>query len=426
MDRLWFSRLNGGKKSLYSFYDKETIYNSFIIARQNNEKRYFFCLFPNIGDYYEFYNNIKDEFKTMFEIIHGNKKQKPKFDIDISLSELSNIDPNDYLKKGQDILNTLLLSLLSIMPYLDISKDIIICTSHDLNPGGKLSYHIILPFYYHMNNIQAKAFYDKVLLNVPYEYKKFIDHSVYKSIQQFRLLGNTKPNTNRIKIFNKNWTFNNYMVNYEYTEEYKNIINKSDEFFVQFLLSLVSFIPQNSKPMPEYEVKINNKTEIHFKGFVKVEKIYELLLNFSSQMNQRKLTINQLPFEIQENKDNMILLKRTRPSFCVLCNRVHEHQNPYLLVFGTNGAVYYNCRRNENNRSMFIGYLDPYNTSEIELEFQKDDEEKEQVISLKNLEIPKEEDIFDKLKNIKLVKKEIHDKVKILNDAIEEMQKKLN
>ena len=420
MEKIWFNRLNGGKNCLCNFYDKEIVYNGFIVALQDKEKKYLFCLFRNLAEYYEYYLKLNDENRTMFETIIGNKLQKPKFDIDINLKELQ-IDPNDWLNFGQNVLNFFIQSLLINMPELNLNKDVIICTSHNLD---KISYHVILPFYHHINNMQAKSFYDKVILDIPEVYRKYIDHSVYKSVQQFRLLGNKKPNTNRIKIFNKSWTYGDQIINYEYPEVYKNIIDKTnDELLVQFLLSTISFILPESKPMQNFEVKINDKVQTKFKGDVRVDKVYDLLINFFSQINNKRLThIDQLPFRIEGNKDNMILLRRTRPSLCLLCNRVHQHQNPYLIIFGLNGAVYYNCRRNENNKSLFLGYLDPYNTSEIDIEFQKENETKEdEIISVQNLEQP-QEDIFNKLKKITPIKETKVDKKENLCEIVDKLQ----
>jgi len=429
MEKIWFYRLNGGKKCLYNFYDKEVVYNGFIVAQKDKEERYLYCLFSNLAQYYDYYLNLNEENRTMFEIIIGNKLQKPKFDIDINLNEI-NINPDQWENLGQNVLSFFIQSLLISMPNLDLSKDVIVCTSHNLNrndPKPKLSYHIILPFYHHINNIQSKAFYDKVLLNIPNDYKQYIDHSVYKSVQQFRLLGNKKPNTNRIKIFNKTWIYGNQTITYEYPEAYKNIIEKTnDELIVQFLLSTISFILPESKLMENFEIKVNGTVQTKFKGDVRVDKVYDLLINYFTQINNKRLThIDQLPFRIEGNKDNMILLRRTRPSLCLLCNRVHEHQNPYLIVHGINGGVYYNCRRNENNESLFLGYLDPYNTSEIEIEFQKDDDkEEDQIISVQNLEQP-QENIFDKLKNITPIKEIKVNKDVSISEGIDIIKKNL-
>jgi len=50
------------------------------------------------------------------------------------------------------------------------------------------------------------------------------------------------------------------------------------------------------------------------------------------------------PFIVRDVKGSIISLKRLKPSFCKICERVHEHENPYLLVIDDN--VYFYCRRN--------------------------------------------------------------------------------
>ena len=80
---------------------------------------------------------------------------------------------------------------------IDISTDILIFTSHNEN---KKSYHIIIDHYYHMNNLEAKAFYNEIISKISPNFTKFIDHSVYSSIQQYRIVGSQKVNSNRPKI----------------------------------------------------------------------------------------------------------------------------------------------------------------------------------------------------------------------------------
>jgi hypothetical protein len=53
----------------------------------------------------------------------------------------------------------------------------------------------------------------------------------------------------------------------------------------------------------------------------------------------------------------LILLKRHRPSKCAVCNRIHENENPYLIIAGENRDVYLDCRRNPENKKLHVGAL---------------------------------------------------------------------
>jgi hypothetical protein len=55
----------------------------------------------------------------------------------------------------------------------------------------------------HKNN---KLFHDKIVEKLPECWKNIIDHSMYKSSQQFRTIGSCKFGTNRYKIINDSLT----------------------------------------------------------------------------------------------------------------------------------------------------------------------------------------------------------------------------
>jgi hypothetical protein len=54
---------------------------------------------------------------------------------------------------------------------------------------------------------------------------------------------------------------------------------------------------------------------------------------------------------------SLILLKRHKSSMCNVCNRAHENENPYLVIHGEEKMVYFDCRRNNENRKSYIGQL---------------------------------------------------------------------
>jgi hypothetical protein len=63
---------------------------------------------------------------------------------------------------------------------------------------------------------------------------------------------------------------------------------------------------------------------------------------------------------IEDNgESSIILLKRHFASMCRTCNRVHEHENPFLLIIGEERDVYLDCRRNVQGKKLFVGKLGP-------------------------------------------------------------------
>ena len=50
------------------------------------------------------------------------------------------------------------------------------------------------------------------------------------------------------------------------------------------------------------------------------------------------------------------MLKRNAKSYCPICNRDHQTENPYMFILG--GKVYWDCRRSEGTAAkLLVGYL---------------------------------------------------------------------
>jgi hypothetical protein len=53
--------------------------------------------------------------------------------------------------------------------------------------------------------------------------------------------------------------------------------------------------------------------------------------------------------DVRERQGGLIILNRLRPSFCKVCEKVHEHENPFLIIHEA-GEVYMDCRRDSEKR----------------------------------------------------------------------------
>ena len=49
-------------------------------------------------------------------------------------------------------------------------------------------------------------------------------------------------------------------------------------------------------------------------------------------------------------------MKRIKQSYCQLCKRIHQHENPYLLI-SEDLNVFFHCRRAPPNKKLYIGTL---------------------------------------------------------------------
>ena len=195
-------------------------------------------------------------------------------------------------------------------------EDILIFSSHGEN---KKSYHIVinnwcLPDYY-----SNKVYCTKIINQIESPYKKYIDNVMYKNLQQFRIYGCTKYGKNRYKILESSHS------NLQHS-------NKRCQEMLTIYASLIT--NTNTCKILEYTEKIN--------------KVYE----YKKLNNEEIKNINNLEFikdktfSIKEEKGKMILLNRHKPTFCNQCKRIHENENPYLII--EDNIIYFCCRRNES------------------------------------------------------------------------------
>lgn len=361
-DRKWyryFKQRDDGL-GLCNVYNNSKIYDGVVISLDDPDEGRLYTLFKSYIELYnyldyldhtDFLNGNKNP-PAFFEVILGNKPQKPHFDIEIKRDEFERDYPeliDKFEQVGEQVIKHLIQGIVHIMEYkniqIDINKDILYYSSHNKE---KRSYHIVVNNYCHIDNVEAKAFYELVKKEIKY-FSEYVDPSVYSSLQQFRLLGCEKPGSGRPKIFHE--TFN--VGKEEHTHIYSD---------------------------PE----INNKMAMLQESLVSFTSICQLLPNFAEQKGKKlfdgkEITIQQAEAAIDFLSDKkcfkiinittVISLKRIRPSFCRICERTHQSENPYLTIFKEN--VYFHCRRSPNK--MLIGKLssDLVDEEIIESEIQK-------------------------------------------------------
>jgi hypothetical protein len=74
-------------------------------------------------------------------------------------------------------------------------------------------------------------------------------------------------------------------------------------------------------------------------------------------------------------EDNKINLKRLYPSYCPVCDRVHENQNPFIYI--NESRIYWNCRRagrrdgddiTDRRKVLLLGYTKIYSYNDFKAE----------------------------------------------------------
>jgi hypothetical protein len=80
----------------------------------------------------------------------------------------------------------------------------------------------------------------------------------------------------------------------------------------------------------------------------------------NNSINEKKST-----FKIRKNgiKGNMIICDRMLPSYCQQCNRIHELENPFIIVNEDKNKIYLYCRR--NNKATTYNIFNPNTNKKV-------------------------------------------------------------
>jgi hypothetical protein len=252
--------------------------------------------------------------RCFYEVIQGDSLQKPYFDIDIS-------DPNVSIKESEELIYDLKRAIL--LDSRISEPDILVFSSHG---ETKRSYHVVVNNWCLPDYGSNKVYCHRIISKMIHPAKRFIDHLVYKSIQQFRTYGSTKHDKNRFKIL-------------ESLCEYEGSVSSGvSSRFVFFSILMASLVTNTgSCRILEYSVP--------------VKKVYNSDLGDLTEEELKILEsldfIQNKTFDLMEPKGRIVPLKRNQASFCDICQRTHEAENPFL-VFGE-GVIVFHCRRKEND-----------------------------------------------------------------------------
>jgi len=407
----WYYRLkpqtdvnNKTKMGLFSDNPRHTLTNSLIVALSYYDKEVDkeFRLYTVFKSYLEFgiYQlKLPQKERCFYEIILGESSQKPHFDIDI--------DDNNV--QGDLVKDNLVESIIKVLhdkgTEIKLNTDVLVYTSHSSdnnsnnvneneNNSCKQSYHVVINNHCHTNNVEARAFYDNVMDVVNPEYAKWIDSAVYNSCQQFRAVGSQKLDSTRIKTFNKVWFYKGNEIRYKYPEEPD---SPEHEMVMQLEASMVGFTG-NCRYLPPFEPRIDkNKTFIESEDI----DIKDATQAINLVAIAGKITVNdsRFPYKFLGINGPIVMLKRTRASCCKICNRVHENENPYLLVIGEEKNVYFCCRRAADNKKLFLGKLNPIENSD-----NKDNKEQNQPsdneVKINNVKINWTKNVLDRVQKV--------------------------
>ena len=318
-----------------SFYDHGNNISSIIRSYTKNQILSKTIIRNELNNHY-FVFNTKEEFSKWYtdqdikhyhEVIIGSKIQRLKFDIDIMDTIVNVIDIKKVMTTIIDTIISTIHGLYYCIDDIVLSyKDFIVTDSSGcINEKYKHSYHIILYTYGLANYIEAKYITDNVIDNLPEDYKKYIDRSINKKLQNFRILFSSKRNSDRYKTI-----CNKFITNSDVT--------LLDTLILPFVgIKVLSKLCEEEN-LSDNEENIDDNDDIDnetVKKIINASKTYNILDGH----------------KIRDIKGNSINFDRMYPTHCYICNEIHHKDNSLILQYDDmTGCIYEYCRQGYKSR----------------------------------------------------------------------------
>lgn len=342
--RRWYFYLNrkgernllDGEKTLLAEQD------AIVASNWTGMKRY--TVFTNHIQLYKYLFLIPPEQRCFFEILLPHMGRKMYFDIDMNKEELVKV-MEDY--EEEQFIATIRKAIKKVIPQIMDKGSILVFTSHSKK---KLSYHIVIDGWYVQNFEECRVIFDRTVQHIPDEWEPFFDQTVYKKTQQFRMIWNHKYEKDNTKTLNRELSYN-----FKIPDRYSS--DKGKDLYILYS-SLVGKIDKCDLLLGfEPEKKVFTLLE----GAACEDDLDEVMALFSKDSQCKKGTFEKI--NVVEEAGNLIIpLKSAGPYQCEICDRVHEAENPYLIVKGEEREIYFDCRRSGSlvadvPKRKFIGKL---------------------------------------------------------------------
>jgi hypothetical protein len=224
----------------------------------------------------------------------------------------------------------------------NLERDLLLYSSHGTH---KRSFHVVIHHYCHPHHREAKAFYLLVKEKMG-EWGKYLDPQVYSSKQNFRLVGSQKIGSRRPKVFCETFEYEGETILHRFDEEFEEDEDSQRLKRLTILKESLVSLTNECMYLPLFNVETEQATSYADTGDLKPEVIDKALELFEKSGNVR-WEDPRFPYAVRDIKGPIISLRRLRPSKCPICRRVHQSENPYLLV--AYNTVYFYCRRAETS-----------------------------------------------------------------------------
>jgi len=351
----WFfsfsNKENNESLMKYNDYDEVDLLSKFIISKEyilNSPVRKY-AVFEHHLEFLKYYHSLNADLH-FYEVIMEGKTQKMKFDIDVALKdpELISFERKIITQYALEIIKMIMWAMMQIDPSINVYQ-FRLFSSCDYQ---KESYHLIVLRTLSCASM-ARNYYNLVCELIKEKFPenayltKFIDRAVYSSLQNFRLLDSCKIGTKRYKK----------LILIEYDNHIIPIIEREPERAALEIFedSLVCFSSGYDPLIPLVDPEVIQARLSLEDVLINGQSVEEIAPDIFDAAKQYFVQLHlDFPFEYQDVNNNIIMLKRLHSSFCPLCNRIHELENPFLSLF--RNKIYFNCRRADTGvKSYFLG-----------------------------------------------------------------------
>lgn len=326
-----------------------------------------FKVFESISHAFLYVQKQHPNNRHFHETIFKEHVQKPRFDIDISvLPQPDDVEDLLPVMNHTELLDRLLSEIKRTLgPEFDFSRDVSVYSSHG---PTKKSYHVVLNGYHVPGNEEAQRFAELILDRLVFQasvaeqifIKASIDMAVYKKFQNFRMLGSSKFSVDEEKRRVKDHAREYFAAGRlrtrdigEKEEEFTrslitHIDNKTSKFLDVNLIAAVEKTPEMLLREQMTELFKKSKKYYHCASgetvsidpwiFSSTEIVAHLIdcFHLPFSLAEQSLHGHKVISSFAEDKSSssaLILLKSGRQGyFCRICQRTHEHENPFLIL----------------------------------------------------------------------------------------------
>jgi hypothetical protein len=361
---------------LLSEYQEETIKQGLLVQCTPNGD-HLYSYFPNILSFLQYEAHFSLENRGFFETVLATVKQKPRFDLDVKVSEnkaiFDSIPDKSVDHIMEDLITYLVWGIIQVLAdvnvKLDLSTDILMFTSHG---EDKRSFHIVIDNYCHEDFEEAKHFYKLVMrklseAQMPAIFIPWIDHSVYSKLQQFRMEGSQKYKSGRIKQLKPEWTYGSVDPVTIVTDLSKHLasiksLKKEDQEILHFPQAQERYAGFSAslltntgycETLPSF-IPLSDRMETPMGCLTIHDDMAKQAIELLAEKMGTQVGASDFPFALKKiSSGGIIVLKRLFSSHCQICDREHEAENPFMYII--KDMVFFNCRRNMENRSIKVG-----------------------------------------------------------------------